>query len=101
MPKVGFENYMPKPREQAEAERAGREALRAYCDSRRGVQAALCRKTNILPSQLCRIISGKTVVTLEAALLLEVATEGAVPAESLCPSRAELMKQLIQLRTGA
>lgn len=90
-------NWLEKPAEQLEAEAAGRALLAEYCKPR-GVQAMLCKRTDMIPSQICRLINGERHLNLEAAMLIEVATDGALPVEALCPSRASLLKTLMRNR---
>lgn len=99
MTKRGIENWMEKTDEQLAAEDAGREVLQKYC-AERGVQARICRRTNILPSALCRLIKGENQIHLEAALLIEMATDGEVRAEVLCPSRAPLLQAVMRQRSA-
>lgn len=83
---------------QAEAE--GQKLLYAFCRERHGNQAFLVRATNLLTATLSRMTNGETPINLEAALLLEAATKGALPADKLCPSRADLLAQFLQLRAA-
>lgn len=78
-------------------EEAGRSALRKACRGR-GAQAELCARSGIDRGALSRMISGETGITLEAALALDIATAGALAAETLCPSRAHLLAALLRQR---
>lgn len=84
-----------------EAEQAGRVMLNTYTRAKQGNQAALARKTDLLAGTICKMCNGGTQISMEAAILIEVATEGVLRADKLCPSRAELLDQLLKLRAGA
>ncbi len=75
------------------AETRGHQLLRDYCRVKVGVQADLVRKTGIYPATVSKMSNGKTPITLEAAIQFEVATGGALRADVLCPSRADLLKE--------
>lgn len=89
-----------KSDELIEAEQAGHAMLNAHCRAKQGNQAYLSRATDLLPTTLSNMCHGKTAINLEAAILIEVASGGALPAEKLCPSRAELLTQLMQQRAA-
>lgn len=91
----GVDNWIETTPAMRKAEEAGRNALRRYCKAR-GAQAALCHQTGIDKGAMSRMISGRYQISLELAVILEVATEGALRAEVLCPSRAHLVKALRQ-----
>lgn len=100
MPKSCTNNNVPKPPELEAAEQAGKEALRRYCRDRQGRAADIARKTAILPPVLSKMANKGTYINLEAAVLIEVATEGVLRAEVLCPARAGLLADLLALRAG-
>lgn len=75
----------------AEKEREGQELLHRYTRARSGVQAELIRKTGMFPAVMSRMSNFKAPITLEAAIMLEVATDGELQAEKLCPGRAQLI----------
>lgn len=91
----------PKPPELIEAERAAQEALRRYFRRELGMQALMARETGIQAPALSRMAKKGDTITLEHALRIEVATDGELRAEQLCPSRCELLSQFLQLRTTA
>ena len=95
----GVDNWMEKTPGILQAEEAGRQALRLYCAGR-GKQARLCDITGIDKAAMSRMISGKDgyMIGLEVAIILEVATAGALRAEVLCPSRAHLLCDLMERR---
>lgn len=96
------ENYKPKSAEELEAEQAGKAALRDYFAKTRGRQAEVSRKTRIFPPILCKMATKPDyTINLEYALLIEVATDGAIRADQLCPSRAGLLSDVVRLRSGA
>lgn len=98
MPKSCTNNNVPKPPELVAAEAAGKEALRRYCRDRQGRAADIARKTDILPPVLSKMANQGTYINLEAAVLIEVATEGELRAEVLCPARADVLGDLLRLR---
>lgn len=89
-----------KPDELVAAEKLAQELLNNYCRAKHGNQAKLVRDTGLLGATLSRMANGHIQINLESALLIDVATGGALPAEKLCPSRAELMTQFLALRTA-
>jgi DNA-binding transcriptional regulator YdaS (Cro superfamily) len=101
MPKSSTNNYMPKPPELVAAEEAGRMALRTYCRAEPGRAANIARYTGLLPAVLSRMANKDTHINLEAAVMIDVATDGAVRAEVLCPGRAELLGQFLRMREVA
>lgn len=88
-----------KPSELIEQEEAGRVLLNAYCRAKQGNSAFLARKTDLMPATVSNMSNGKSPINIEAALLLEVATDGVLLADKLCPGRADLLAQFLQLRT--
>lgn len=89
-----------KPAELLEAEKVGQEMLHRYCRAKQGNQAQLARATELLPATVSKMCSGMTAINLEAALLFEAATGGHLQADKLCPSRAELIAQILALRAN-
>ena len=89
-----------KSPELIEQEEAGRALLNAYCRAKQGNQAKLSRKTDMLPAALSNMSNGKSDINIEAALRIDVATEGELPAEKLCPSRADLLGQFLKMRAA-
>lgn len=98
MPKSSTGNNTPKTEEQIRAEQAGRQALRSWLKAETGRQARICHVSGILPAVMSRMANKTTHINLEAAILIEVATDGEVPAEVLCPSRAEVLKTMMRQR---
>lgn len=88
-----------KPEELVQAEQAGQQLLYAYCRAKHGNQAFLMRTTGLITATLSRMQNGDTPINFEAAMLIEVATKGELPADKLCPSRADLVAQFLQLRS--
>lgn len=82
------------------AEAAGANALAAYFQSGFGVQAQLSRDTGIAPPALSRMSKGTNTIMITSALLIEVATKGALPAELLCPSKADLLSRFMLTRAA-
>lgn len=84
------------------AQQRARDILRGYFRSDHGVQAQLARDTGIQASFLSSMAhDDDRPVSLENAILMDVATKGALKAEVLCPARADKIKQFIASRTKA
>jgi DNA-binding transcriptional regulator YdaS (Cro superfamily) len=90
-------NPKPVDKKLVRAEAAGQAKLHEYCRAKHGNQAAIVRKTGIYPATLSRMANGLIPIPLEAAILIAVATDGALTAEQLCPSKAELLAQFAAL----
>jgi DNA-binding transcriptional regulator YdaS (Cro superfamily) len=88
---------VPSP-EQLAAERAGREALHEYFQTRIGRQKATAETTGIEASILSRMARGHMPISLEYSIVLEVASKGALRAEVLCPSRADVLNRFMNGR---
>lgn len=88
----GVDNLDTKSPALVEAEERGRLALVAWCGKSRGRQAVLCRLTGIDKGAMSKMHGGEYAISLEIALILEVATCGELRAEVLCPSRAHLLE---------
>jgi DNA-binding transcriptional regulator YdaS (Cro superfamily) len=93
-------NTEPKSAELLAAEKAGQEALNEYCRRELGIQAELRRNTGIFASDLSRMCRGRKAISFENAVLLDLATNGELPAEVLCPSRAKLIQRLFLTRAA-
>lgn len=98
MPKSSIRNKIPKTEEELRAEKEGQQALRTWLKAETGRQARICKSSGILPAVMSRMANKDTHINLEAAILIEVASEGALPAEVLCPSRAEALKTMMRQR---
>jgi len=93
------ESYYDQSPEQYEAEQAGKQALRDYCDAKRGRAAELARKTKILAPVLSKMVNNPMYsINLESAVMIELATEGALKVEVLCPARADVFSKLLARR---
>lgn len=89
------------PPEQDKAEREGQAALHEYFQSRVGRQKAIAEATGIEASILSRMARGHARISLEYSIALEMASKGALRAEMLCPSRADVLKRFISQRTAS
>lgn len=98
MPKPSINTREDKTPELIAAEAAGNEALRRYCRERQGRATELARKSGLLISVLSKMANKGRHINLEAAALIEVATDGELRAETLCPSRADTLQRLLDLR---
>lgn len=89
----------PKTPEVESKEREGKLVLRAYLRAEPGRQMDMSQRTGILQSVLSKMANQESyALNLDSAVLIEVATEGAIRAEVLCPTRAEVLGQFLQLR---
>jgi hypothetical protein len=93
----GVYNLLEKSPEILKAEEAGRNALIRYC-GQRGAHTRLCEQTGIDKGAITRMKTGGQGISLELAIILEVATAGALTIEILCPSRAHLLEALLRAR---
>lgn len=94
------ESYYDQSPEQIAAAMAGKEALRDYCAAERGRAAKLARRTAILPPVLSKMANTENTYTinLESAVMIELATDGALTVEVLCPMRADVFAQIVARR---
>lgn len=96
MPK--YRDMLVKIDTMMDKEERGRRALAEYCWKWRGRALSLSRLSGIHPTAICKMCKGPYPISLEAAVALEVATEGELKATALCPSRAQLLEALWLLR---
>lgn len=88
----------PKSPDLVAAEKAAQEALRKYFRRELGMQALIARQTGIAPPILSKLAKHGDGMSLEHAMRIEVATGGELRTEMLCPARADLLGQFLQLR---
>jgi DNA-binding transcriptional regulator YdaS (Cro superfamily) len=101
MPYVAPSPQPTKPQSLILAEQEAREELRAYFKAGKGRQLDIAAKTGLYPSQLSRMSRlANHPISLEAAILIEVATAGALSARKLCPSKANWIDQFLALYMG-
>lgn len=98
MPKSKTNYRTPKSPELIAAEQAGKEALRKYFYSGRARQKEMEEKTGMLSSALSRMANKDVHINLDAAVMMEVASCGELRAEVLCPERADVLREFLQLR---
>lgn len=53
--------------------------------------AALSRLSGISPPQVCKILSGKTAISLRTAVLIEKATSGKIRANEICADKSDII----------
>lgn len=83
-------------------EAAGKALLRDYCQAKRGRALQLAAASGLAAPHLSRMMNiESTAISLEAAMLIDTATSGELPAEALCPSRAQLLENFVTSRTRA
>lgn len=72
------------------AEKAAADLLQAFNRAARGNAAMLARTTGIKPSDISKLAAQKSprAFSMEQAILLDLATDGALKAEKLCPAQA-------------
>lgn len=81
------------------AELNGKLALKCYVDQKWGTQRRLADATGIDVATLSKMVNRpEYVITLDAAMRIELATEGELTTEVLCPSRAELFTDILFMR---
>jgi hypothetical protein len=90
-------DHVPHP-EQVAAERAAQAILHEYFQSRIGRQKATAEASGIEASILSRMARGHMPISLEYSIALEVASNGALRAEVLCPSRADVLNRFMNRR---
>jgi DNA-binding transcriptional regulator YdaS (Cro superfamily) len=84
-----------------QAEQEAAEALTVYFERGLGHQAMLVRATGIPAPVLCKMGKGRYPVSLEQAMLIDLASNGELKAEQLCPSRAALLATFMLQRAVA
>lgn len=81
------------------AEKKAQTMLYQYLRQRHGIQREVSKKSGIVAPMLSRLANREgQVIALEAAMRIEVATNGDLKAEQLCPSGADILKQFLELR---
>lgn len=96
---------MPKKRpediltpEQLEQTRAAAQTLHKYFRAGVGRQRQTAKDSGIFASMLSNMAHGRSPITLEAAIALELATKGELRAEVLCPVRADVLQRFVSQR---
>jgi hypothetical protein len=80
---------------------AGKQFLHNWFCSGRARQAETARRSGIAAAALSKIArNAEYPVGLEYAILIEIATDGQVPAHILCPSRSEALERFVAMRSG-
>lgn len=82
-----------KPAELLAAEHEGQEMLLEFFRGGFRRLRDLHERTGVAEATLSRMARNKHPISMEVAILIEVATEGELPAEKLCPSMAGVMAQ--------
>jgi DNA-binding transcriptional regulator YdaS (Cro superfamily) len=92
-------NPPQKPQSLLVAEQEARDMLQAYFGKHMGVQVELARKTGLFPSQLSRMARLENhPISIEAAMRIEVGSNGELPAKKLCPAGADLIAQFVAMQ---
>lgn len=91
---------LPKSDELLQAEQDAANALDAYFHSGYGLQAMISRETGLAPPILSRMAKGRQPIPLEQAILIELASNGELRVETLCPSCAPLLVQFMLARAA-
>jgi hypothetical protein len=99
MPYGATRTRMARTPELAQAEREGQELLHKYCRAQVRNQKRLAESTGLLASVISRLSNFDGRISLEAAILFDLATDGELAAEKLCPSRAGLLDEFIKSRS--
>lgn len=71
--------------------------LHEYFQSRIGRQKQTADATGILASTLSGMAHGRLPISMEAAVRLDVASEGALNAKELCPEDAAVLDKFVRL----
>jgi hypothetical protein len=79
-------NAVVKSKKLQQAESDGIAALHAWLKAKPGRAAMVAKRTDMNPATLTRLSQGKAPILMEAAILIELATDRALLAEVLCPS---------------
>lgn len=83
----------------AKAQKKARAALQNYFRSKSGLQIQVSRATGIAQAILSNMANRDDYpIAMEAAILIELATEGALKAEQLCPARADVIQRFLASR---
>jgi DNA-binding transcriptional regulator YdaS (Cro superfamily) len=82
----------PKSNELRKAEVDAAHALSAWLSVNHGRGSYLSRRTGMQEATISNMKSGRTSISMEAAILIEVATGHALLAENLCPSMALMLR---------
>lgn len=85
--------------EMTETDMQGKEILRRYLRDRQGRQATVARRSGISTPVLSKMANQADYrLNFEAAVLIEVATDGELKADQLCPARADALAGLLRVR---
>lgn len=88
-----------KPQSLILAEQEARDLLNNYFKQGIGRQLALANDTGLFASQLSRMARLENhPISVEAAMRIEVATKGELPAKKLCPAGADLIAQFVAMQ---
>lgn len=84
------------------AELKAQAALYQYFRRRHGIQKELAVKTGIVAPLLSQLANceGKSIA-LEAAIKIDIATNGELKAETLCPSEASVIQAFLKSREAS
>jgi hypothetical protein len=84
-------NAVVKSKKLKQAESDGVAALYAYLKAKPGRAAMVARRTEMNPATITRLSHDKAPILMEAAILIELATDRALLAETLCPSMRHVL----------
>lgn len=91
----------PKPAELVKAEEEACAALREFFSRDLGLQAQMARDTGVSPAILSRMGKGRQCISIEHAMLIELASRGELRAEQLCPARADILGRFLLQRAAS
>jgi DNA-binding transcriptional regulator YdaS (Cro superfamily) len=91
----------PKPESLLRAEAEASTALREFFSTDFGIQAKLARDTGIAPATLCKISKNQQAPSIEQAMLIEIASQGTLRVEQLCPARADVLSRFLLQRAAS
>jgi DNA-binding transcriptional regulator YdaS (Cro superfamily) len=90
----------PKSQELQQAEQDAAKALAAYFRRDFGIQAQMARDTGLGAAVLSKMSKMRGPISMEQAILMDLASNGELAAEMLCPSRAKVISQFLLTRAA-
>lgn len=90
----------PKSPELLQAEQDAAKALAAYFRRDFGIQAQMARETGLGAAALSKMSKLRGPISMEQAILMDLASNGELSAEMLCPARADVIGRFLLSRAG-
>lgn len=94
-----FKRLLSKDADLMRAEKSAQVALYQYFRQRHGMQKEVSDRSGIVAPLLSQLANrpGQTIA-MEAAIKLDLATDGQLKAEMLCPSEAKVIEKFLAAR---